>query len=181
MVAVLVAVALDRGAAQRQPVLLGEEDRAPVDVVQGDQSREQGRQGRVGLPGRQVRPGTRPPSGGSSSARIPASPGAAVAFADALCLITDLVALEGERDRLRTAGGAQLGHRVADVRTHGLRREHQRLGYLGPAVPAGDQPEDLPLPNGERRALAVAASGSVPVFGQLSSVSRPAVLLNGEA
>ena len=69
VVAVLVGVALDRGAAQREPVLLGEEDRAPVDVVERDQPREQGRQGRVGLPGRQVGPGARPAGRASSPLR----------------------------------------------------------------------------------------------------------------
>ena len=39
MVAVLVGGAPDSGPAQRQPVLLGQEDRASVDVIQGDQSR----------------------------------------------------------------------------------------------------------------------------------------------
>ena len=43
MVAVLVGVAQDRGPAQRQPVLLGQEDRAAVDVIEGDQSRRAGR------------------------------------------------------------------------------------------------------------------------------------------
>ena len=41
MVAVLVAFAHDRGAAQGHPVLLGEEDGAPVDVVERHQPREQ--------------------------------------------------------------------------------------------------------------------------------------------
>ena len=50
-----------------------------------------------------------------------------------------------------------------------------------PLSPPAIMPEDLPLPNGERRSLAVAASGSVAVFGQLSSVSRLAALLNGDA
>ena len=75
MVAVLVAFAHDRGAAQGHSVLLGEEDRAPVDVVERHQPRQQDRQGRVGLPGGQVGPGPRP-AGGGCRRRRRAGPGA---------------------------------------------------------------------------------------------------------
>ena len=47
--------------------------------------------------------------------------------------------LQRQRDRLRAGRGAELGHRVAHVRAHGLGGEHELLGDLGAAHALGEQ------------------------------------------
>src|SRR5436190_13111902 len=102
MVAVLVAFPHDRGTSQRESVLLGEEDGAAVDVVERDQPREQGSQGRVRFARRQVGPRAGPP--GRRRRRPGARSRGLDGHASLLALLADLVALEGGRDRLRPTG-----------------------------------------------------------------------------
>lgn len=135
-------------ASQRQPVLVGDVDGAALDVVERDQPAEHRREPRRGISG----------AGGG---------GRALGHRRRLRVGGDLVMLKRQRDRLRPRGRAQLRHRVAHVRAHGLRGEHQLLRDLRAAHALGEGAEDLALAAGQRNARGSLRS-RLPVFSLVS-------------
>ncbi len=162
-VGTVVAAAGLRGSVEREPIFVGEVDRAAVDVVELDQPVEH--------------PAKRLGGRAGGRGRCRAGAGAGGGLRGRRCLARDLVALKCEGDGLRAGGGAELRHRVAHMRANRLGGEHQTSGDLGTAEAIGKHAENLAFAPGERDAgRAVTSRCPAPIsLRRRSCLAQPLV------